>query len=115
MNEHSEDARDEAGKLTSDGYVMTDNGQMVAAFEEAAMNLEIGKYTTELVETDYGYHIIMRYELPTSGTQYDSAISAAESALASDKLTEKINAWAEEIGFAENSKYFEKLKIKMEG
>ncbi len=115
MNEHSEDARDDAGKLTSDGYVMTDNGQMVAEFEEAAMNLEIGKYTTELVETDYGYHILMRYELPTSGEQYDSAISAAKSALASDKLTEKINAWAEEIGFLENSKYFEKLKIKMEG
>ncbi len=115
MNENSEDGRDDAGNLTSDGYVMTDNGQMVREFEEAAMNLEVGAYTKELVETDYGYHIIMRYELPTAGQQYESAIASAESALASDKLTEKVNAWAEEIGFSANERYFEKLKVKMEG
>ncbi len=115
MNEHSDDSRDETGKLASDGYVMTDNGQMVPEFEEAAMKLEIGAYTTELVATDYGYHILMRYELPKEGTNYDSAISAVTSELTSEKLEQQVNAWAEELGLVLNQKYFDKLKIKMEG
>ncbi len=115
MNEHSDDGRNEDGTLSSDGYVMTDNGQMVPEFEEAAMKLEIGAYTTELVATDYGYHILMRYELPTEGTQYDTAISTVTSELTSEKLENQVNAWAEEVGFILNQKYFDKLKIKMEG
>ena len=112
MNEHSDDGRDENGKLASDGYIMTNNGQMVPEFEEAAMKLEIGKYTTELVATDYGYHILMRYELPKEGENYDSTISAITSELTSDMLKEQINAWAEEVGFVLNQKFFDKLKIE---
>ncbi len=112
MNEHSDDGRNEDGTLSSDGYVMTDNGQMVPEFEEAAMKLEVGAYTTDLVATDYGYHIIMRYELPTEGTQYDTAISTITSEMTSDKLEDQVNTWAEELGFTVNQKYFDKLKIK---
>lgn len=112
MNEHSDDGRDENGKLSSDGYIMTDNGQMVPEFEEAAMKLEIGKYTTELVATDYGYHILMRYELPKEGENYDSTISAITSELTSEMLKEQVNAWAEEVGFVLNQKFFDKLKIE---
>ncbi len=115
MNEHSDDGRDAEGNLSSDGYIMTDNGQMVPEFEEAAMKLEVGAYTTELVQTDYGYHILMRYELPTEGTEYDTAISTITSELTSEKLENQVNAWAEELGFVLNQKYFDKLKIKMEG
>ncbi len=115
MNEHSEDGRDENGKLASDGYVMTDNGQMVPEFEKAAMELEIGAYTTELVATDYGYHILMRYALPTSGEQYDAAIEEVKGTLSSEKLENQINAWAEELGFETNEKFYNALKVKVEG
>jgi len=114
MNEHSEDGRGEDGTLSSDGYVMTDNGQMVPEFEEAAMKLNVGEYTTELVATDYGYHILMRYELPKEGENYDSAISAITSELTSDKLSAWINVRAEELGFTVNQKYIDKLKIKVD-
>ena len=33
---------------------------MVKAFEEATIKLEVGKYTAEPVETEYGYHIILK-------------------------------------------------------
>jgi len=79
------------------------------------MKLEIGAYTTELVATDYGYHILMRYELPKEGANYDSAITAVTSELTSEKLEQQVNAWAEELGLVLNQKYFNKLKIKMEG
>lgn len=36
------------------------HGVMVEEFEEAAKNLEDGKYTTEPVKTEFGYHIILK-------------------------------------------------------
>lgn len=35
-------------------------GEMTSAFEEAAINLKVGKYTTTPVETEYGYHVIYK-------------------------------------------------------
>lgn len=114
MNEHSDDGRGEDGALSSDGYIMTNNGQMVPEFEEAAMKLEVGAYTKELVATDYGYHIIMRYELPTEGENYDTTISSISSELTNEKLENLINTWANELGFTINQKFVDKLKIKVE-
>ena len=36
------------------------NGEMTSEFEDAALKLEDGKYTTEPVKTTYGYHIIYK-------------------------------------------------------
>ncbi len=114
MNEYSDDSRDEEGNLASDGYIMTNNGQMVKEFEDAAMSLVEGAYTTELVETAYGYHIIKRYALPTEGTQYDEAIASITSDLTSENVKKQVDIWAGEMGFTANDKYIGKLKIKME-
>lgn len=35
-------------------------GEMVTEFEEASIKLEKGKYTTEPVKTQYGYHVILK-------------------------------------------------------
>lgn len=35
-------------------------GQMVDAFENAVVALEVGKYSTKPVESEYGYHIILK-------------------------------------------------------
>ena len=48
------DAKDKKGGL----YADTPKGRMVPAFEQAALALEPGQVAPELVETDYGYHII---------------------------------------------------------
>lgn len=58
MNEYSEDTG-----LASypDGYVFTD-GEMVAEFENTVKNLKV-KQISDIVETTYGYHIIMRIDL----------------------------------------------------
>jgi parvulin-like peptidyl-prolyl isomerase len=39
-------------------YADTPKGRMVPAFEEAALALEPGQVAANLVETDYGYHIV---------------------------------------------------------
>ena len=60
-NEFSEDPgnSDPQGKEKKGGlYADTPKGRMVPAFEQAALALEAGQIAPELVETDFGYHII---------------------------------------------------------
>lgn len=58
MNEYSEDTGLESNP---DGYTTT-VGQMVPAFEETALSLEFGEIS-DVVESPYGYHIILRGEV----------------------------------------------------
>ena len=56
--EYSEDSSaSDGGNL---GYF--NRGEMVSEFEEAAIKLEVGKYTTTPVKTQFGYHIILKTE-----------------------------------------------------
>jgi len=60
-NEFSEDPgnTDPQTKQKKGGlYADTPKGRMVPAFEQAALALEPGQVAPELVETDYGYHIV---------------------------------------------------------
>ena len=58
MNEKSEDP---GLAQKPDGYTFLP-GDMVPEFEDAVTALKVGEITPELVESDYGYHIIMRVE-----------------------------------------------------
>jgi len=53
---HSDDGSAEKGGDL--GYFP--KGQMVDAFENAVVKLEVGKYSTEPVESEFGYHIILK-------------------------------------------------------
>ena len=59
-NEFSEDPgnKNPEGKLQGGFYPNNPKGRMMPAFEQAALALEPGQIAPELVETDYGFHII---------------------------------------------------------
>lgn len=79
---HSEDTGRETNPT---GYIFT-SGQMVAEFENAVKALEPGQLS-ELVKSDFGYHIILRREL----TEGLNAYPAEKAAMAEVYMTEMIN------------------------
>lgn len=87
MNEYSEDTRDEEGNLASpDGYTLAYAGQMVPEFEEGALALEVGQIS-EPIQTDYGYHIILR--IPEDRSQIEENLNS------SYKMNTILQGWME--------------------
>jgi parvulin-like peptidyl-prolyl isomerase len=76
-NEFSDDPgnKNPKGELQGGFYGNNPKGRMVPQFEQAALALEPGQITQELVETDYGFHII---KLERKGMGKDDAGKEAE-------------------------------------
>lgn len=83
MNQYSEDTG-----LASypDGYIFTAN-EMVEEFESATRNLEYGQISG-LVESSFGYHIILRLD-PANADEVTTSCQSA-------KMDEQISTWLEE-------------------
>lgn len=101
MKEFSEDGRDAEGNLYApDGYTfvypadkVTNYNQMamVREFEEASLALEVGQ-VSGVVQTDYGYHIILRIPLDTTELETYARQYITESY----KLNQLIQQWMDE-------------------
>lgn len=107
MKEHSEDPGTET---SPDGYVFTE-GQMVPEFEEAVKALKPGEISG-LVETSYGYHIILRLDLPTNAedTNYQNAISSIESELFFEEITKEAEEYKKELDIKEYKELVDEIK-----
>lgn len=78
---------DPGSQNSSVGYLFTD-GEMVVEFEDASKALKVGEISKP-VRTDYGYHIIKKFDIPAEGDpMYDSKIEEMRITVGSAKLTE---------------------------
>ncbi len=91
MNQYSEDT----GLATNpDGYTFT-AGEMVSEFESATRELEFGQISG-LVESPYGYHIILRLDPDTD---------AARTEYRADLLYDQLDAWGDEADIVLSEEY----------
>ncbi|MCG7504603.1 peptidylprolyl isomerase [Mesorhizobium retamae] len=82
----NENTSDPSGKTNGGDLGFFGPGQMVPEFEKAAMALEVGKYTKDPVQTQFGWHIIKvedkRQQQPPA---FDQVKEQAKSAVVRDK------------------------------
>jgi hypothetical protein len=92
MDEYTEDT---GYAYYPDGYIFSD-GEMVEAFEDAVKALDENYGLSEIVESEYGYHIILRIPVnpdATAGTDsYGNAYSLRNIA-ASEQFSGLMDAW----------------------
>ena len=94
MKEYSEDT-DSSGNVNSPEGYEAKSGQMVAAFEEAALALQPGEISG-IVESTYGYHIILR--LPIQAADYrDQYVSYL--------MSQRQQGWLEQFPVETNDEY----------
>ena len=92
MNENSEDSGLAANP---DGYTFT-AGQMVSEFEDATRALEFGQ-VSDIVESDYGFHIILRLD--------PSKSDSLRSQWATQELNRLVDQWVEEAEVEETEAF----------
>ena len=103
MNEHSEDTGLAANP---EGYT-TEKGMMVAPFEEAALALKNGEIS-DIVESDFGYHIILR--LPIDPESYRGQLTSQRLKERADQLTKELGVEkTEAYGQIDPGAFWEKL------
>ena len=91
MNKYSEDTGLSA---YPDGYVYDNTTSLVDGFREATLELEPGQLSG-VVETDYGYHILLR--LPVDPEDYRAAFRQSE-------LNGQVSQWMESAQITPSSK-----------
>ncbi len=102
-----------------DGYILDKNGvsvdgsgQMVKEFTEGSFKVNPGEVNPELVESSYGWHIIKRYALPTSGDNATMIQSASKNAVMSDKFDAYIDGLKESLGVSVKENILKGIKVK---
>ncbi len=105
--EYSQDA---ANSQTGGDLGFFGKGKMVPEFEEAAFALNPGEIS-EIVETDYGYHIIKSYERVDEQQSYDDVKEDIKSKLTGDKYVKEIETIIEKAKTEVFDEVVEKAKI----
>lgn len=105
----SEFSEDPGSQSQPDGYIFT-TGEMVEEFEEATKNLEPNEIS-DLVKTDYGYHIIKRLPLSveTDQAKYEELKDDLYNETMQDELDRLTAEWQKSMTIEVNQAEIDKI------
>lgn len=87
IDEYNEDPGQKHGS-----YYTFPDGQMVIEFENASKELHVGEYTKEPIKTDFGYHIIKKYEVTADCQEFETFRQQRSQEKVNEIMSEKKNS-----------------------
>ncbi len=94
------------------GYVVYKGSGMVEPFETAALALQNVGDVSDIVESDFGYHILKRYELTSDNPDYEQLRTTAEQTLQMDKYNAYIDGFRSEMDIQVEQGRVDSLPVK---
>lgn len=85
-------------------------GQMVEPFEKAAFSMKVGE-VSDVVETQYGYHIIKVTDKKKEVTSFEDAKDTLKDSILAEKYNAKIEKLEKEIKIDRNEKAIKKVTL----
>lgn len=86
-------------------------GEMVEPFEEAAFSMKVGEIS-DLVESDYGYHIIKVTDKVDEQKPFDEVKDTIKTTLEDEKYNSQVEKLKEESKVETNKELLEKVTVK---
>ncbi|MDR0405875.1 MAG: peptidylprolyl isomerase [Clostridiales bacterium] len=108
--EYSEDPGSQAmpdGYYLGKGFALGQQGGMVPAFETASLELAVGA-VSDIVETNYGYHIIKRYE--NAQSEYDANADEVLQRAKNAEFDTLLDGWKNDAKIEKNEKEYNAVK-----
>lgn len=116
VTEYGEDpgmtANPEGYLITKGGYTLDGQSQMVEPFTKGAFAVEPGKVNPELVESDFGWHIIKRCEIAQTHTDYAQLSGAATNNIAYEKFFDYLDTLRSSMQIEKKDNIINKIKVK---
>jgi len=98
--------------ITKTGSTLDGQSTMVAEFTKGSFAVGVNEVKPELVESDYGWHIIKRYEITAGNDNYSTVQQQANSILVSEMYSQYIDTFKDEVEIVVNDRIINKIKVK---